>query len=44
MVNFKNKIELFESYLYSLNVAMFNLLTYLGKPIYLIGFNNNVPS
>jgi len=37
MVNLKNKIGLFYSYLYSLNRAMFNLLTYLSKLIYLIG-------
>jgi hypothetical protein len=40
MVNFKNKIRLFESYLYSLNLPMYNLFTYLNKPTYLIGFNN----
>jgi len=44
MVNLKNKIELFYFYLYSLNLAMFNLLTYLSKPIYLRGFNNNLPN
>jgi hypothetical protein len=38
MVNLKNQIKLFKSYLYNLNRAMFNLLTYLSKPIYLIGF------
>jgi hypothetical protein len=37
MVNLKNKIGLFLSYLCSLNLAMFNLLTYLNKPTYLIG-------
>jgi hypothetical protein len=40
MVNLKNKIRLFESYLYSLNLPMYNLFTYLNKPTYLIGFNN----
>jgi len=44
MVNLKNKIELFYSYLYSLNLVMLNLLTYLSKLIYLIGFNNNLPN
>ncbi len=44
MVNLKNKIGLFYSYLYSLKLAMLNLLTYLNKPIYLIGFNNNLPN
>jgi len=33
-----------EFYLYSLNLAMLNLLTYLSKHIYLIGFNNNLPN
>jgi hypothetical protein len=42
MVNLKNKIGLFKSYLYSLNLVMFNLLTYLSKLIYLIGSNNNL--
>jgi hypothetical protein len=40
MINFKNKIGLFYSYLYSLNLPMYNLLMYLNKPTYLIGFNN----
>jgi hypothetical protein len=40
MVNLKNKIGLFYTYLYSLNLLMYNLLTYLNKPTYLIGFNN----
>jgi hypothetical protein len=40
MVNFKNKIGLFESYLYSLNLPTYNLFTYLKKPTYLIEFNN----
>ncbi len=31
-----------KQYLCSLNRTMFNLLTYLSKPIYLIGFNNNL--
>jgi hypothetical protein len=44
MVHFKNKIGLLLFFLYSLNLAMFNLLTYLSKPIYLMGFNNNLPN
>jgi hypothetical protein len=44
MVNLKNKIGLFWSYLYSINLVKFNLLTYLSKPIYLIGFNNYLPA
>jgi hypothetical protein len=40
MVDLKNKVGLFYSYIYSLNLVMFNLLTYLSKPIDLIGFNN----
>jgi hypothetical protein len=35
MVNLKNKIGLFYSYLYSLNLPMYNLFTYLNKPTYL---------
>jgi hypothetical protein len=45
MVNLKNKLDYSNlTYTYSLNLAMFNLLTYLSKPIYLIGFNNNLPT
>jgi hypothetical protein len=44
MVILLNKIGLFYSYLYSLKLVMFNLLTYLSKPIYLIGFDNNLPT
>jgi hypothetical protein len=40
MVDPKNKIGLFQSYLYSLSLTTFNLLIYLSKPTYLIGFNN----
>ncbi len=43
-VNFKNKIGLFYFYLYSLNLPMYNLLTNLNKPTYLIGFNNYLPT
>jgi hypothetical protein len=43
MVNFKNKIRLFLSYLYNPNLPMYNLFMYLNKPTYLIGINNYLP-
>ncbi len=44
MVNLKNKIDLFLSYLYSLNPPMYNLFRYINKPNYLIRFNNYLPT
>jgi hypothetical protein len=44
MVNPKSEIGLFLFYLQSLNLAMFNVLTYLNKPTYLIRFNKYPPT
>jgi hypothetical protein len=39
------KIKLdYSNFTYSLNLAMFNLLTCLNKPNYLIRFNNYLPT
>jgi len=43
MVDLKIKSD-YSNFTYSLNLTMFNLLTCLNKPIYLIGFNNNLPT